>query len=223
MRVLLFGATGMVGQGVLRECLRASDVDFIQTVGRMASGQRAPKLREVIQQDLFDLGGIESELNTFDACLFCLGVSSAAMTEPQYSRLTYNLTLGIAQTLARLNPQMTFIYVSGAGTDSTERGRIMWSRVKGKTENALQRLAFRAVYLFRPGIIQPVHGARSKTASYRILYTLASPLFPVLRMLFPKHTLTTERLGQAMLNVLRHGADKTVLEAADINAFSAVR
>ena len=160
----------MVGQGVLRECLRASDVDFIQTVGRMASGQRAPKLREVIQQDLFDLGGIESELNTFDACLFCLGVSSAAMTKSQYSRLTYNLTLGIAQTLARLNPQMTFIYVSGAGTDSTERGRIMWSRVKGKTENALQRLAFRAVYLFRPGIIQPVHGARSKTASYRILY-----------------------------------------------------
>jgi uncharacterized protein YbjT (DUF2867 family) len=149
-----------------------------------------------------------------------LGVSSAGMQEADYTRLTYELTLAAAQTLARLNPQMTFVYVSGASTDSTERGRSMWARVKGKTENALLRLPFKAVYLFRPGVIEPLNGARSKTRSYRLFYTAAKSLLPMLRALFPNHILSTEDIGQAMLAVARHGAAKAVLEVADIRALS---
>src|SRR6266511_2511608 len=164
MRILLFGATGMVGQGVLRECLRAAGVELVQTVGRTATGQRRSKLREVVHGNLLDYRAIESELRNFDACFFCLGVSSVGLKEAEYTRLTYDLTLAAAETLARLNPQMTFVYVSGAGTDSSERGRSTWARVKGRTENALLRVPFKAVYLFRPGFIQPLHGIRSKTA-----------------------------------------------------------
>lgn len=220
MRILVFGATGMVGQGVLRECLKARDVEFIQTVGRTRTPQRARNLREVILPDLFDLSEIESELSRFDACFFCLGVSSRGLPEPTYSRLTFDLTLGVAQTLARLNSQMTFVYVSGAGTDSTERGLRMWARVKGRTENALLKLPFKGVYLFRPGIIQPLYGARSKTTAYRIFYWLAAPLFPLLKSAFPNRILTTETVGRAMLGVARRGAEKPVLEAADINAIA---
>ncbi len=218
MNVLIFGATGMVGQGVLRECLLAADIDRVMTVGRTDTGAQHPKLRGLVVPDLMNYSGLESELQGFDACFFCLGVSSAGMDEAQYSRLTYDLTLEAAQVLARLNPQMTFVYVSGAGTDSTERGRSMWARVKGRTENALRRLPFKAVYLFRPGVIQPLHGARSKTTSYRVSYMLAKPLLPLLRALFPHHVLTTESVGQAMLAVARHGAPKAVLEVGDIHA-----
>jgi uncharacterized protein YbjT (DUF2867 family) len=221
VNVLIFGATGMVGQGVLRECLRAADVERLQSVGRTASGQRHPKVLEVIHPDLWNYGDIEPLLQNFDACFFCLGVSSSGMSELQYTRITYNLTLAAAQTLARLNPRMTFVYVSGAGTDSTEQGRSMWARVKGRTENALLALPFKAVFLLRPGLIQPMHGARSKTASYRLLYGLSKPLLPVLRRLFPNSVLTTEIIGQAMLAVARHGAPKAVLEAADISAAAA--
>ena len=220
MKVLIFGATGMVGQGVLRECLRAADVEAVQTVGRTRSGQLDPRLVEVILPDLTDYRAIEASLEGFDACFFCLGVSSAGMQEAQYSRLTYDLTMTAAQTLARLNPQMTFVYVSGAGTDSTEQGRSMWARVKGKTENALRRLPFRGVYLFRPGVIQPLNGARSKTRSYRLFYTLAKPFLSTLRALLANHILSTEDMGLAMLAVARHGADKAVLETADIRALS---
>ncbi|WP_397452381.1 NAD-dependent epimerase/dehydratase family protein [Pseudomonas sp. NA-150] len=220
MNVLLFGATGMVGLGVLRECLAAEDVKRVVTVGRTATGQRHAKLTEIVRPDLFDYTGLDAELQGFDAGFFCLGVSSAGMSEADYSRLTYDITLNAATTLARLNPQMTFVYVSGAGTDSSEQGRSMWARVKGKTENALRRLPFRGVYLFRPGVIQPLDQVQSKTGSYRIFYSVASPLLPLLRWLMPNLVLTTRVVGQAMLNAARRGADSAVLEARDINALA---
>jgi uncharacterized protein YbjT (DUF2867 family) len=217
MRVLLFGASGMVGLGVLRECLLNPGVDAVVTVGRTATGQRDPKLREIEHANLFDLSPIESELSGFDACFFCLGVSSARMSEEDYTRLTYDLTAGVATLLARLNPQMTFVYVSGAGTDSTEHGRSMWARVKGRTENALLALPFKAAYMFRPALIQPLHGIRSKTKSYRLFYTLAKPLLPLVRRLFPSLVTTTEQIGRAMLAVAQRGAAKKLLETREIN------
>ena len=217
MNVLLFGATGMVGQGALRECLLADDVARVQTIGRTATGQQHPKLRELIHRDLFDYSAIEADLMNFDACFFCIGVTSSGMSEDEYTRFTHDLTVAAAQTLARLNPQMTFVYISGAGADSSETSKTMWARVRGRTENALQRLPFKAVYVFRPGIIQPLHGIRSKTGSYRWLYTLTRPLLPLLRMLMPHTVLSTEIMGRAMLAVARHGAPKAVLEAADIS------
>jgi uncharacterized protein YbjT (DUF2867 family) len=218
MNILLFGATGMVGQGLLRECLLDPEVTLVQTVGRTATQVQHEKLREVVQQDLWHYADIETELSGFDACFFCLGVSSAGMTEADYERVTYGITLAAAETLSRLNPQMTFIYVSGAGTDSSERGRIMWARVKGKTENALLHLPFKAAYMFRPGAIQPLHGVRSKTAVYRVLYSLTKPLLPLLRWAMPGLILTTEQVGRAMIAVAKHGAPKRILESQDISA-----
>ncbi len=218
MRILLFGATGMVGQGVLRECLRAPDVDYVQTIGRTPVGQLDPRLHDLVHRDLTDYRSIEASLHNFDACFFCLGVSSAGMSEADYTRLTFDLTLAAAATLARVNPQMTFVYVSGAGTDSSEHGRSMWARVKGRTENALQRLPFKAVYLFRPGLIQPLHGIQSKTRAYRLFYALAKPLLTPLRVLLPNQVLSTADIGQAMLAVARDGADQAVLETRDIRS-----
>jgi uncharacterized protein YbjT (DUF2867 family) len=223
MNVLIFGATGMVGQGVLRECLLDPDIDVVQTVGRSAAGVKHRKLREIVQPDLFQYGEIENELRGFDACFFCLGVSSPGMSEPEYQRLTYDLTMAAAETLSRLNPAMTFIYVSGAGTDSSERGRSMWARVKGKTENAILRLPFKAAYMFRPGAIQAMHGERPKPAAYRFFYSLTNPLFPVLRRLFPSYITTTEEIGRAMINVAKRGAPKRILESSDIRDCAAVR
>ena len=206
----------MVGQGVLRECLLDPDIEAVQTVGRSPTGVHNPKLREIVQPDLYHYSSIEAGLKGFDACFFCLGVSSAGMPEQQYENLTYTLTLAAAEPLSRLNPAMTFVYVSGAGTDSSERGRVMWARVKGKTENALLHLPFKAAYMFRPGIIQPVHGARSKTTAYRVGYALAKPVLPLLRRLFPRYILTTEEIGRAMIQVAKRGAPKNVLESWDI-------
>jgi uncharacterized protein YbjT (DUF2867 family) len=216
MNVLLFGATGMVGQGVMRECLLDADVQLVQTVGRTATGVRHPKVREIVRQDLEHYASIESELSGFDACFFCLGVSAGGMGEARYARITYGITMAAAETLARLNPGMTFVYVTGAGTDSSERGRVMWARVKGRTENALLRLPFKGAYMFRPGAIQAVHGERPKTASYRVVYTLLAPLLPVLRRLFPRAILTTEQIGRAMLTVARHGAATCILDITAI-------
>jgi uncharacterized protein YbjT (DUF2867 family) len=216
MNVLLFGATGMVGQGVMRECLLDADVQLVQTVGRTATGARHPKVREIVRQDLEHYASIESELSGFDACFFCLGVSAGGMGEARYARITYRITMAAAETLARLNPGMTFVYVTGAGTDSSERGRVMWARVKGRTENALLRLPFKGAYMFRPGAIQAVHGERPKTASYRVVYTLLAPLLPVLRRLFPRAILTTEQIGRAMLAVARHGAATRILDITAI-------
>ena len=223
MNVLLFGATGMVGQGALRESLLADDVALVQTIGRTATGQQHPKLRELVHADLFDYSAIEADLVNFDACFFCIGVSSSGMAEAQYTRLTYELTMAAAQTLARLNPQMTFVYVSGAGADGSEAGKVMWARVRGRLENALQRLPFEAVYVLRPGIIQPLHGIRSKTGTYRWFYTLVWPVLPLLRRLLPNTVLSTQIVGRAMLAVARRGAlgadrIRAVLEAAQISA-----
>jgi uncharacterized protein YbjT (DUF2867 family) len=220
MKVLVFGATGMVGQAALRECLLAEDVEAVQTVGRTATGVESLKLREVVQADLFDVAAMESRLSGFDACFFCLGVTSAGMTEEAYTRITYELTTRVAETLARLNPGMRFVYVSGSGTDSSEKGRAMWARVKGRTENALLRMPFRGAFMFRPGFIEPLHGIRSKTRSYRIFYAVLRPLFSWLHRAFPNQVLTTEEVGLAMLIAARRGAPKAVLESRDIRALS---
>ncbi|WP_242333805.1 MULTISPECIES: NAD-dependent epimerase/dehydratase family protein [Anaeromyxobacter] len=220
MKIVLFGATGMVGQGALRECLRDPDVERVLAIGRSPTGRRDAKLREVVRADPSDLSGLEGELAACDACFFCLGVSSAGMSERDYRRVTKELTLAVARTLVACNPRMTFVYVSGAGTDSTERGRSMWARVKGETENALLRLPFASAYMFRPGFIQALHGITSRTRLYRALYPLLSPLFPVMNALFPDLVTTTERLGRAMLAVAKGGAKSPVLETRDINALA---
>lgn len=207
----------MVGQGVLRECLLDQEILHVLSIVRAPSGRQHPKLRELVHANFFDFSEIESELAGFDAAFFCLGVTSAGKTEAQYSRVTYDITMAVAEPLARLNPDMTFIFVSGAGTDSTERGRSMWARVKGKTENALLRLPFKAAYMFRPGVIQPMHGVKSKTALYRIPYLILRPLTPWLRKRFPQYVTTTEQLGRAMIVVAKYGAPKSVLESSDIN------
>lgn len=216
MNVLLLGATGMVGQGVLRECLLDPAVERVVMLGRSGTGQHHEKLTQLVHADLFDLSAIEVRLTGLDACFFCLGVTSAGMTEHAYSRVTYDLTLSVATTLARLNPQMTLIYVSGMGTDGTEHGRSMWARVKGKTENALLALPFKAAYMFRPAAIVPLHGVRSKTGWYRTMYTLLAPVLPLLERVFPKYVTTTEQVGRAMLRVAREGYPKPLLEGLDI-------
>jgi uncharacterized protein YbjT (DUF2867 family) len=216
MNVLLLGATGMVGQGVLRECLEDPRVRQVVVIGRSSTGRHHPKLREIVIQNLFDLSAIEPDLPALDACFYCLGVSAVGMSEEKYARVTYDLTLSVAGMLARRDPAVVFIYVSGAGTDDTERGRVMWARVKGRTENALLRLPFRA-YMFRPGVIIPMHGIRSRTRLYRVLYVVLAPLLPLLKRLAPDHVTTTERVGQAMITVAATGAPKRVLETADIN------
>lgn len=223
MNVLIFGATGMVGQGVLRECLQASDVQLVKTVGRTPTGQQHPKLRELVHAEMWDYAGVEDELADFDACFFCIGVTSSGMGEKKYTHLTYDMTLAVAETLAGLNPNMVFIYVSGMGADSSGKSTIMWERVRGNTENALLKLPFRGVYIFRPGMIQPMDGIKSKTTAYRIFYSLTKPLLPLLRAALPKHVLSTRQMGQAMLAVVRGGARKRVLESADISEIGGAR
>ena len=218
MNILLFGATGMVGQGVLRECLLDPEVQSVVAIGRSASSNRHPKLRQIVHSDLMEYASLEADLSGFDACFFCLGVSSAGMKEDAYTRITYGYTMAAAEVLARLNPRMTFIYVSGAGTDSSEQGRSMWARVKGRTENALLRLPFKAAYMFRPGAIEPLHGIRSKTPSYQLFYSLLGPLLSLLRRAFPNLVTTTEAVGRAMLVVAKRGAPKPILESRDIVA-----
>ena len=218
MKIIVFGATGMVGQGCLRECLLDPDVETVLAVGRSPTGQQHGKLREIVHGNFLDYSAIESQLAGFDACFFCLGVSSVGMGEERYRQLTYDITLAAATTLAELNPGMVFTYVTGAGTDSTEHGRVMWARVKGKTENDLLKLPFKAAYMFRPAGIQPLHGVRSKTAWVQAIYVAAAPLLSYLARVAPKYMTTTERVGRAMLKVARDGYPKPVLESEDINA-----
>jgi uncharacterized protein YbjT (DUF2867 family) len=217
MKVILFGATGMVGQGVLRECLLDPGVASVLAVGRSPTGQRHAKLNEIVHDNFLDYSAIESQLTGCDACFFCLGVSSVGMDEERYRHLTYDITLAAARPLAKLNPRMVFVYVTGRGTDSTEQGRLMWARVKGKTENDLLKLPFRAAYMFRPAGIQPLHGIRSKTAWYQAVYVIAAPLLTLLNRIAPKYMTTTEQVGRAMIKVARDGYPKPVLESEDIN------
>ena len=219
MKVILFGATGMVGQGVLRECLLDPDVEQILSIVRTATERREPKLRELVRNDFFDFSRVENDLAGYDACFFCLGVSSAGMNEADYRRVTYDIALSAARTLARINPAMTFIYVSGMGTDSSENGSSMWARVKGKTENDLLGLRFKAAYMFRPAAIVPLHGIKSKTKLYQFFYTVLGPVLPVMYKAFPQYVTTSEQLGRAMLMVAKRGAPQSVLENSDINKF----
>jgi len=220
MKVIIFGATGMVGQGALNACLKDPRVSQVLVIGRTAPGRTHPKMLELVQANLSDLGSLDADFSRYDACFFCLGTSSSGMDEASYTRITYDLTLTVAGLLSQLNSGMTFLYVSGAGTDGTEQSRSMWARVKGRTENALQRLPFKAVYLFRPGIIQPLDGIRSKTRSYRLTYAVIGPLLTPLRLLMPNIVLTTDGLGRAMITAACRGAPKAVLEPADIHALN---
>jgi uncharacterized protein YbjT (DUF2867 family) len=217
MKVLLFGATGMVGDGVLHECLTDARVASVLAVTRSPLSIAHAKLREIRRKDFFDYRDLTQELEDIDACFFCLGVSSVGMKEKDYYHLTYDLTLSAASALASAHPNATFCYVTGEGTDSSERGRRMWARVKGKTENALLALPLDA-YMFRPGFIRPRPGARSKTRWYRLAYAILNPLYPLLSRLAPKHMTTSENVAHAMLAVATNGYEKRVLENWDINA-----
>ena len=217
MRAVIFGATGMVGQGVLRELLRDPGVESVLSIVRRRSGVAHPRLREIVHQDFYDFSSLESELAGYDACFFCLGVTSLRKSEAEYRRLTYDLTLAAAAPLARLNPKMAFLYVSGTGTDSTEHGRVMWARVKGETENALLELFPNAV-MIRPGYIQPMHGIVSPSKWTRRGYAVVGALYPLLRALFPKSVTNTEELGRAMIRAARGESPKKILEPPDLIA-----
>jgi uncharacterized protein YbjT (DUF2867 family) len=217
MKVLILGATGMIGRGVLLECLRDPEVDLVVTLARKASGTLDGKLREIIHHDFTDYSAMEESLSGFDACFYCLGISSAGMMEADYTRITFAYTMAVAEPFSRLNPGAKFIFVSGVGTDSSEKGRTMWARVKGRTENALLKLPLDA-FMFRPGFIEPLDGIESRTPLYRKLYAVSRPLFPALRRIFPNHVLTTRQLGRAMLQVARQGYPRHILEPPDIRA-----
>jgi uncharacterized protein YbjT (DUF2867 family) len=219
LNVILFGASGMVGGGVLKECLSDSRIRSVLVVGRRSCGVTHPKLRELIRADLFDLDDVKAELTGFEACFFCVGVSSAGMSEARYRRITLDLTIGVAKVLGELNPGLTFCYVSAQGADSSERGRIMWARVRGETENRLLELPFPA-YAFRPGIIQPAKGIPSRTKWVRALYTVVGPLFPILKRLLPNQVTTTGRIGRAMIRAATTGSSQRLLEVKDINALA---
>jgi uncharacterized protein YbjT (DUF2867 family) len=220
LNVLLFGATGMVGQGVLRECLRDDRIKSIIAVVRAPLGITHPKLRERVHPDFTDFSSLAGEFEAVDACFYCLGIASAGTSENDYRRITHDYALAAARALPAI-PTLTFIFVSGEGADSTERGRLMWARIKGRTENALLAMPFRT-YVFRPGYIQPLHGATSRTPAYRWLYAGLSWLYPLLQRLIPKHVTTTENIGRAMLAVAgRGGTGERILFSPDINRAAA--
>ena len=221
MKVVLFGATGMVGAGTLLECLDDARVESVLAVVRRPGGVTHPKLTEVVHADFFAYEGLRARFAQCDACFFCLGVSAAGLTEAEYGRLTYDLTLAAARTLAAANPRMTFCYVSGQGTDSTERGRVMWARVKGRTENALLALPFRRAYMLRPGMIQPLRGVRSRTPLYRAFYAVLGFLLPLARRLAPDQVTTSVNVGRALIRLAADGYERPIITPADINRLAA--
>jgi hypothetical protein len=212
INTIIFGTTGMVGEGVLDECLNHSDVESVLVINRRPCGITHDKLKEIIHQDFYDFSPIEDQLFGYNACYFCLGVSSVGMIEEDYRRITHDMTMNIAKLLVKNNPQMTFCYVSGAGTDSTENGRSMWARIKGKTENDLMKLPFKDSYMFRPGYIQPIKGLKN---TYKI-YKVTSPFYPILRILFPKYVVTLKEVGRSMIHAVLQGSDVKVLECEGI-------
>jgi len=212
IKVIITGATGMVGEGVLHECLKHPDVESVLVINRKPCGVKHEKLKEIIHKDFFDLSSMEDQLTGYNACYFCAGVSSVGKKEDEYKRITYDLTMQVAKTLLKFNPDMTFCYISGLGTDSTEKGKSMWARVKGKTENDLLKLPFKSVYMFRPGYIQPTKGLKNTF----LVYKLGAPFYPVWKALFPKYVCTLEQLGLAMINSTLYGSDKKILECKDI-------
>ncbi len=212
IKTIITGSTGMVGEGVLHECLKHPDVESVLVINRKPCGVVHDKLKEIIHKDFFDLSQVESQLSGYNACFFCAGVSSVGKKENEYKRITYDLTMNFANTIQRLNPEIVFTYVSGVGTDSTEKGRSMWARVKGKTENDLLKLPFKAAYMFRPGYIQPTKGLSNTYKIYKVL----APLYPVFEKLFSKYVITLEEIGNAMINVVLKGSEKKILECADI-------
>ncbi|HEX6347103.1 NAD(P)H-binding protein [Umezawaea sp.] len=217
MKVIVFGASGMVGQGVLRECLLAPDVHSVLSVVRRPTGTSDPKLTEHIHTDFTDFSAVKDQFTGYDACFFCLGTSSVGKDEAEYTRITYDFTLAAARTLAEVNPDSTFIYVSGMGTDSTEKGRQMWARVKGRTENEVMALPLRG-YAFRPGYIQPLHGVASPHRWARAVYSVFGKAYPLLNKLLPRATTTTENIGLAMLDVARTSPAKKIHYSTDFNA-----
>jgi len=220
MNVLLFGATGMVGDGVLHVCLADSRVTTVLAVGRSPIGVTHAKLEELRRTNFFDFTDLAAELATVDACFFCLGVSSAGMSEAEYARQTFDITLGAGRALAAARPGATFCYVSGAGTDTSESSRSMWARVKGRTENALLRLPLEA-FMFRPGLIKARPGKKSKTPLYRVLYVVLTPLYPLLKRIARLNVTTAENIGRAMIAVAADGYSKRILESTDINLLAA--
>jgi len=220
MKVILFGATGMVGASVLIECLDDERVESVLAVGRKASGVTHPKVRDLVHADLLDYADIRQQFRGFDSCFYCLGVSTVGQDEASYTRITYDITIAAATALAEVNPGMTFCFVSAAGADSTERGRVMWTRVKGKTENRLFTLPLNA-YMFRPGLIQPRKGVRSRTAWYNMFYAIMAPIYPIVRPFAGAFMTTTEDLGKAIISVAAAGFDKRILESSDINRAAA--
>ena len=212
LRVVITGVTGMVGEGVLHECLLSPDVEKVMVVSRKPYGITHPKLSEIILPDFFDLSSVESALGGYNACFFCLGVSSVGMKKEVYEHLTHDLTIGFAKVLVKQNSDMSFCYVSGAGTDSTEKGRLHWARVKGKTENDLQKLGFKHVYLFRPGMLKPTEGAKNLPPIYKWIKWLA----PVLETVWPSSICSLAQLGQAMIHVVEGEYPKNIIEVKDI-------
>jgi len=212
MRAILLGSTGMVGEGVLLESLKHPDVESVLVIGRRSCNRRHPKLSEILHHDFFDYSAIENRLQGYNACFFCLGVSSVGMKEAEYTRITYDLTMLAATTLSRLNPAMTFCYVSGTGTDSTEQGRLMWARVKGKTENHLAQLPFKSVYSFRPGLMKPTKGQKNVS----LLMKALGSTYPIWKTLSPKNVCKLEELGLAMIQAARVGYPKRIIENLDI-------
>jgi uncharacterized protein YbjT (DUF2867 family) len=215
IKTIITGATGMVGEGVLLECLNHPDVEQVLVINRKPGGVSHPKLREIVHIDFFNLAPIEQQLIGFDGCFFCLGVSSVGMSKEEYRRITYELTLNVAQLLARLNPEMTFCYVSGAGTDTSEQGRVAWARVKGATENALIRL-FKRAYMFRPGFMKATPGQKNLKSYYKLL----AWLYPIGRALYPAGFCTLQEVGRAMIRVVSNGYPKQILEVKDIVALA---
>lgn len=216
INAIIFGSTGMVGEGVLHQALLHPDVKSVLVLNRRPCNVVHPKLKEIIHKDFFDYSNIEKEITGYNACFFCLGVSSVGMKEKNYTPVTYTLTMKAAQALSRFNPDMTFCYVSGQGTDSSEKGKLMWARVKGKTENDLLKLPFKSAFMFRPGIIKPIKGLKNTYTIYKI----AAPLFPLLIKLIPNYICTLSDLGDAMIQSVLNGYSKNVIENNDISALA---